>query len=87
MRTPVDKKKFMVWFDLACDDFMALEKQDMTPALSAALEADGVKVHDTCAETPKQAIQNIFPNRSAGQFEGKMVVGLAPGTARVRRPH
>lgn len=87
MRKPVSKKAFLVWFDLACDDFMALEKQDMTPAFSAALKADGVKIHETCAETPKLAIQNVFPNRAAGQFEGKTVVGLAPGKARVGRPH
>ena len=35
---PPSPTRFAVWFDLACDDFMALEAQAMTEKLKSALE-------------------------------------------------
>ena len=52
---------WLVWFDLACDDVLALAPPDMTPALSRELAAAGIEVIEVQAPTRKEAIDKAFP--------------------------
>ncbi len=58
---------FAVWFDLCCDDFIALEAEAMNDNLRTALEKEGVAVYYVGAPTRKEAVKKAFPNRSVAK--------------------
>jgi len=60
---PPSPTRFAVWFDLACDDFMALEAQAMTEKLKSALEGEGVNVLYVEAADRKEAVKKAFPQK------------------------
>lgn len=83
-----ENKDYWVWFDLACEDFMALEKPEMTPVLMETLKAEGVDVRQAMAPSAKEAIHKVFPRRAEGKVGPHTIVGLEPGsTPRQRRLH
>lgn len=60
---PSSLPRFAVWFDLSCDDFMALEAKEMTDPLKKALEKEGVEIHYVHALTRKEAVKKAFPTK------------------------
>jgi len=73
--------RFAVWFDLACDDFMALEVQSMTEKLKSALAEEGVNVLFVEAADRKEAVKKAFPQKPL------MASALAPRPSPGRRLH
>lgn len=73
-------RAWLVWFDLACDDVLALPPAQMTPALERELAAAGIEVHQVQAPTRKEAIDKAFPE---GHRFHALVKGRQGG---VRRP-
>lgn len=63
MTSVASPSRFAVWFDLACDDFMALEAEGMTEALRGALKKEGVEVTYVEAVTRKEAVKKAFPQK------------------------
>lgn len=52
---------WLVWFDLACEDILAIETAGMTPALRREVEAMGATIHRVAAPTRKEAVERVFP--------------------------
>lgn len=83
-----ENKEYWVWFDLACEDFMALEKSEMTQVLLETLRTEGIEVHQALALSAKKAIHKVFPRRAEGKVGPHTITGLEPGsTPRQRRLH
>ena len=76
-------KRFVAWWDLACEDFLAVEKEDFNPKLSAALKAEGVTVVEVEAISRLEAIRKAFPN---GRLKTQTIVGAVPGGRSGQRP-
>lgn len=53
-----------MWFDLACEDILAIETAGMTPALRREVEAMGATIHRVAAPTRKEAVERVFPEDS-----------------------
>lgn len=69
---------FLVWFDLGCEEFLAVEKDAATPALRAELAREGADVREVQAATRRDAVKAAFPDRSVA---GKPVTEASPGRA------
>lgn len=72
---------WLVWFDLACEDILAIETAGMTPALRREVEAMGATIHHVAAPTRKEAVERVFPEDCP---ERQCIQGLAEERAKKR---
>lgn len=82
---PASAVAYWVWFDLACEDFLAVEEDRFSAVLRQALERDGIRPVRVEANDRRAAVAQAFPK---GRVEGRTVHAAVPGTGfRRGRPH
>lgn len=73
---------YQVWFDLSCDDFLALPAAEMTAALSAQLSKEGVEVKTVEAATRQAAVKKAFPKKTPATPASTLVAQSGPKPSR-----
>lgn len=69
-------KRFVAWWDLSCDDFLAVEKEEFNPRLEAALKAEGVTTIEVEAVSRLEAVRKAFPD---GKVDNRTIAAPSPG--------